>query len=106
MSAADASFPPDSPRLNLPSAVEDSRTQLERVVAQLNDYEDHDLTFPGLVSPETLAVAHGLRRVPSSFEILWIDNDANVYADTASGWGYNVVYFQSNAAARIRIRLR
>lgn len=100
MSDTDAAFPPSAPKLGL--AVEAGR-ELRWLVDQLNDYEDHDLYF---TAAGDLAVPHTLKRVPASFEIIWLDADANVYALPSSGWGYNVVYFSSSAAARVRIRLR
>lgn len=100
----DASFPPEYEKLPFPRVSEDPLAFLTRVIGRLNDYEDHDVTFtaPGL----SFAVVHSLRRVPSYYEVVWADSEVTVFADTASGWGYNVVYFQSNAAARVRIRLR
>lgn len=106
MSDIDPTFPPSAPKLPRPAPGEAAVDYMERVVAQLNDYEDIDITFPGATSPETLAVIHGLRRVPSSFELLFVDEDTNVSAAMTTGWGYNVVYLQATAACHVRIRLR
>ena len=106
MSDTDASFPPSYPKLPLPTTLDaiNPLAYLTRLVTLLNDYEDHDLHFeaPGV----SYAIAHTLARTPAYYEVVWADTEVTIFADTASGWGYNVVYFQSNAAARIRIRLR
>lgn len=104
MSSTDRTFPPDYAKLPVPATGEDLQAYLVRLVSTLNDYEDHDVNFeaPGV----SYAVVHGLRRVPSFYDVMWADSEATIFADTAKGWGYNVVYFQSNAAARVRIRLR
>lgn len=101
------SFPPVYTKLPLPAAtasLEDLAAYLTRVVARLNDWQDIDVTFTG--PGVSFACIHALARVPSYYEVVWADAEVTVFADTASGWGYNVVYFQSNAAARVRIRLR
>ena len=101
------SFPPPHPKLPLPlnpNSIEDLAAYLTRVVARLNDWQDIDVTFTG--PGVSFACIHALARVPSYYEVVWADAEVTVFADTASGWGYNVVYFQSNAAARVRIRLR
>lgn len=97
-------FPPQASKLPRTDPSVTVAEQLDRLIALLNDYEDHDIAFTG--PGVTMAVRHNLARVPSRFEVVWADAEAVIYADTASGWGYQVVYLQSNAAANVRIRLR
>lgn len=101
-----APFPPDTEKYPRPSDTDDLRLFLDRLVGHLNDYEDHDLTFVGPVFPETLAVVHGLGRIPREFTVIYKDNNTVIHADPTLEWGYNVVYFQAQAAALVRIRLR
>lgn len=97
-------FPPARPKLPVITTDAEVRDYLTRLVSALNDYEDHDISFTA--GATATAARHNLSRVPASFEVLWVDADVSVYADTASGWGYNVVYFQATAACNARVRLR
>lgn len=100
----DRSFPPPFPKLPFPHVSEDPLAFMTRVIGVLNDYQDLDIEF---VTPGTsYAAPHNLARIPSYYEVVWADSEVTIFADMESGWGYNVVYFQANAAARVRVRLR
>ena len=64
--------------------------------------EIYDIAMPAGIS---VAIRHGLRRIPAGFQILYLDNTGTIYADPASGWGDKEVYLISTRAQNARIRL-
>lgn len=103
---ADANFPPLAKKLPPPTKGEDQHDYLQRVVALLNDYFDVDLTF---AATDTVAVRHDLGRIPSAFQVLYIDDPGitgpMIFAAPSVGWGSKVVYFYSTGACHVRVRL-
>lgn len=101
---ADRNFPPELAKHPAPTSGEDLQLFITRLVARLNDYQDIDITFDAPATNHP--VPHQLGRIPSQYEVIWADAEVAIFANTAYGWGYNVVYFQASAAAHVRVRLR